>query len=142
MAELTVSRIPLALGDPSIRIGLPPMYFEIFWSRGSNVGFIKAAAASSCVESGLERGFWFTKWQTFSKLFHKNVEPWTSGSVWVQVLVAFVPVRVLQTNGLKGVDNRGSPHADMRNEKLALFIQREQSMDDLLERLDGPRPVA
>lgn len=86
------------------------------------MGFIKAAAASDCVESGLEHAFRFKKYQTFSKLFHKNVEPWTSGSVWVQVLVSFVPVRALQTNGLKGADDRGSPHADVRDEKLTLFI--------------------
>ena len=55
--ELTVSSTPLALGDPSIRIGLPPIYFEIFGSRGSNVGFIETAAASSCERSGSEHPF-------------------------------------------------------------------------------------
>jgi len=43
--ERTVSIIPDALGLPSTRMGLPPMYLEIFMSRGSRVGLNASAAA-------------------------------------------------------------------------------------------------
>ena len=36
---------------------------------------------------------------------------------------------------------QNQPDTDVRNEELTLFVQREQSMDDLLKRFDGPRPV-
>lgn len=45
IAELTVSRMPEALGFPSRRIGLPPMNLDNFWSKGSRVVFQAAAAA-------------------------------------------------------------------------------------------------
>ena len=44
-AERTVSKIPDALGFPSRRTGLPPMYLDSFLSSGSNVVFHAAAAA-------------------------------------------------------------------------------------------------
>ena len=44
--ERTVSRIPDALGFPSKRTGLPPMYFDSFLSSGSSVVFQEAAAAA------------------------------------------------------------------------------------------------
>lgn len=52
-------------------------------------------------------------------------------------LVAF-----FRPDGLVEANGWHRPNADMRNEKLTLFIQRKQSMDDLLQRFDGPRPVA
>ena len=42
----TVSITPEALGLPSTRIGLPPMYFETCLSSGSNVGLYEEAAAN------------------------------------------------------------------------------------------------
>ena len=44
--EHTVSKIPDALGFPSKRTGLPPMYFDSFLSSGSSVVFQEAAAAA------------------------------------------------------------------------------------------------
>lgn len=51
-------------------------------------------------------------------------------------------VVVLQTNALIERDNQNQPNTDMRNKKLTLFVQREQSVDDLLKGFDGPRPIA
>ena len=70
-------------------MGLPPMYFEIFWSRGSNVGFIETAPAGSHgVKVKLPRR---PRNPTFREFLHESIEPLTSGSIRVQILVPFVP---------------------------------------------------
>ena len=62
------------------------------------MGFMETAAADSKTASGPNplncRSFF-----TLCKLFHKSIESWTSGSVWVQVFVSLVPSYVRWTNG-------------------------------------------
>ena len=53
--RLTVSITPDALGLPSIRMGTPPIYFEILLSNGSRVWLYAEAAAAIFVLISQER---------------------------------------------------------------------------------------
>ena len=90
--RLTVSITPDALGFPSIRMGAPPMYFEIILSNGSRVWLYVEAAAVVFVLISQDRDT-SKRGQTLRESRKKYFQPLASDRIGDKIFVFTVPWR-------------------------------------------------